>query len=337
MKVAILSAIVTGAVALNPAEKFHWKRNNATMIANSASGGSTGTGVVLPSAAATSDLTTIVIATTRVETITKCKPTVTACPVGSGVSSLPPDAVYTEYTTSTVVLATTVCPVSEVQEVSASMISSISQVNVGVPTGPEITTTQPFSPIGIPTGGVGNGGGGTTDGNMGYGGDSTTDATTTTTKTTRATSTITITRVPSGGSGPDSGLGIGNGYPECTPVTVFVTKPPETVYVTVVPDTSLPSDTGLPPDAGLPPTTTSVFDSSPGTSNPPISEEDDEDDCPVEEEPSSTTDTIIEVTATVIPFPANGTMTKTPSPVGSNSAIPGYAFSRFARRSPHHF
>ena len=313
MKIAILSAMVAGAVALNPAEKLHWKRDNVTTIANSASGGSMGTGVALPSTAAISDLTTIVITTTLVETITKCKPTVTSCPVGSDVSSLPPDAIYTEYTTSTVVLATTVCPVSEVQEVSASIISSISQVNVGVPTGPEVTTTQSLLPIGTTAGGVGNGG------------DGTTDATTTITKTTRATSTVTITRVPSGGPGPDSGLGVGNGSPECTPVTVFVVKPPETVYVTVVPDTALP------------PPTPSVINSSPGTSEPPIYGDEDDDDCPVEEEPSSMSDIVIEVTAIVVPFPANGTMTKTPSPVGSNSAFPSNAFSRFGRRSPHHF
>ncbi|MCG8481107.1 MAG: hypothetical protein MI724_18580, partial [Spirochaetales bacterium] len=168
MKLTILSAIVTGALALDPAEKFYWKRDNSSAIANIPSGGITGTGALLPGSSATPDLTTLVIATTIVETVTKCKPTVVSCPVDSGgMSSLPPDAVYTDYVSSTIVLTSTVCPVSEVAQISSSIFSSISEANLGVPTGGEITATQSFSPIDTATSDVANGGGGTTDGYLG--------------------------------------------------------------------------------------------------------------------------------------------------------------------------
>ncbi|KAM0420616.1 hypothetical protein ACHAPT_011532 [Fusarium lateritium] len=70
-------------------------------------------------------LTTLTVLTTEVETITSCAPTVTNCPArdNTALDELPETDKTTYVVTNTILLTTTVCPVTEAGSISSSVIS----------------------------------------------------------------------------------------------------------------------------------------------------------------------------------------------------------------------
>ncbi|KAJ4142501.1 hypothetical protein NW754_009943 [Fusarium falciforme] len=83
-------------------------------------------------------LTTLTVLTTEVHTITSCAPTVTNCPARdqTALDELPETDKTTYVVTNTVLLTTTVCPVTEAGHISSSVIS---EAQTGGITGKTIT------------------------------------------------------------------------------------------------------------------------------------------------------------------------------------------------------
>ena len=128
------SAIATGLFAALASASyqhphhFHYRRDNTTTVDNGPS-------------------TTLTVITTQVETITSCAPTVTNCPADpSDIATLPESEKETAVVTNTVALTTTVCPVSDVPAISASIISDATNI-VGTTINPPPTAvTSESSP-----------------------------------------------------------------------------------------------------------------------------------------------------------------------------------------------
>ncbi|KAI9903196.1 hypothetical protein N3K66_002548 [Trichothecium roseum] len=129
------SAIATGLFAALASASyqhprhFHYRRDNTTTTVDNG-----------PS-------TTLTVITTQVETITSCAPTVTNCPADpSDIATLPESEKETAVVTNTVALTTTVCPVSDVPAISASIISDATNI-VGTTINPPPTAvTSESSP-----------------------------------------------------------------------------------------------------------------------------------------------------------------------------------------------
>ncbi|RSL42864.1 hypothetical protein CEP53_011974 [Fusarium sp. AF-6] len=83
-------------------------------------------------------LTTLTVLTTEVQTITSCAPTVTNCPARdqTAMDELPETDKTTYVVTNTVLLTTTVCPVTEAGSISSSVIS---EAQTGGVTGKTLT------------------------------------------------------------------------------------------------------------------------------------------------------------------------------------------------------
>ncbi|RSL47558.1 hypothetical protein CEP54_013347 [Fusarium duplospermum] len=83
-------------------------------------------------------LTTLTVLTTEVQTITSCAPTVTNCPARdqTAMEELPETDKTTYVVTNTVLLTTTVCPVTEAGSISSSVIS---EAQTGGVTGKTLT------------------------------------------------------------------------------------------------------------------------------------------------------------------------------------------------------
>lgn len=241
------------------------------MLAAVASAYNPGHHLRFPRGNGTENLTTLTIKTTQVHTITSCAPTVTNCPAhATGIATLPEDQKVTKVVTDTMVLATTVCPVTDIAKVSSSVIAKASTgfaSNSTIVT--DIKPTAPASQASAKPGLATK----TTDVvsdktfTMTIGTGSTAsvvtstlhttvkttitvpasdasalpvttgEATTTTTATTKVTRTVTISRNKSTGTGsPPGNTGKGDCPASTVTVTVakeIVTVPATTVYVTV--------------------------------------------------------------------------------------------------------
>lgn len=115
--VAAVGAFAALANAYSP-NHLHFPRGNATTTAE--------------------PLTTLTVLATHVSTIISCHPTVTNCPAGkTGMSTVPESDRSTAVVTHTVLLTSTVCPLSSAPHISASVISDHSS---GLITGSTITT-----------------------------------------------------------------------------------------------------------------------------------------------------------------------------------------------------
>ncbi|KAK2756310.1 extracellular serine-threonine rich protein [Colletotrichum kahawae] len=129
-----LMATLASASAHQP-RHFHWRRDNST-------------------ASAQPGYTTLTVEVTEVATITSCAPTITNCPARS--ASLSASDLHTYVVTNVVHLTETVCPVSEAESISKSLVQEHSTGSLpGVTrTAPAVTT--PTGPAGVPltTGGA---------------------------------------------------------------------------------------------------------------------------------------------------------------------------------------
>lgn len=98
-------------------------------------------GTVTPGAG---ELTTLTVQQTSVRTVISCAPTVTNCPSNQAslteLASVRPEQVSTVLVTDIIQLATTICPVTEAQAVSSSVISVAATGGI---TGTTITGTAP--------------------------------------------------------------------------------------------------------------------------------------------------------------------------------------------------
>ncbi|KAL7941643.1 hypothetical protein V8C42DRAFT_173657 [Trichoderma barbatum] len=243
------------ASASSPIRHLHFPRANSTTVAGD-------------DAAAT----TLTVIATSVHTVISCAPTVTNCPAhlnSTGAGSLPESAKTTVIVTDTIVLATTVCPVSEASSISSSIqaahSSGIITGSTIKPTGPAVT---PPPNAGVSVSDV------VTDKTLTYtigkgtdasvvtttikattqhtitltstlgNGENGPEPTTTTTATTTDTTYITVHPVQTSGgsSGSNTGGNVppANGDGSCATVTVTVAKetvtvPASTVYVTIAP------------------------------------------------------------------------------------------------------
>lgn len=156
MKASFFSGLgfVAGTLAM---PQFNFKRGNSTESAIAAEVPTVVSDHLLTTAAPEADgATTLTVATTEIKTITSCAPTVTNCPAEeSELATMPAEELDIVIVTNTVVLSTTVCPVTEVASISSSIISDANEgkitgstvSEVAIPTGSEITTSRPFSTI----------------------------------------------------------------------------------------------------------------------------------------------------------------------------------------------
>ncbi|KAI8250971.1 hypothetical protein K4K56_009547 [Colletotrichum sp. SAR 10_98] len=130
-----LMATLASASAHQP-RHFHWRRDNST-------------------ASAQPGYTTLTVEVTEVATITSCAPTVTNCPARS--ATLSASDLQTYVVTNVVHLTETVCPVSEAESISKSLVQEHSTGSLpGVTrTAPAVSAT-PTGPAGVPltTGGA---------------------------------------------------------------------------------------------------------------------------------------------------------------------------------------
>lgn len=222
---AIVGALAAVANAnMYPGHK-HFPRANAT-VASSAD-----------------PITTLTVTATKLHTITSCLPTVTNCPVGKNMTKIPESDRVVKTVTDTVILATTVCPVSDVAKITSSLHSQHSNGEItgstvkptGLPSG-YTTKVVPQTNVKTLTMTLGPEGSQTVKQSVVT---SVVEATitvpcdkeepTTTTTATR-TSTRTITVAPNPTRGPEVS---GQSCNAATTVTETVTAPASTVYVTV--------------------------------------------------------------------------------------------------------
>lgn len=68
-------------------------------------------------------ITTMTVTATKLHTVLSCAPTVTNCPVGTGMSKIPESDRVVKTVTDTIILATTVCPVADVPKITSSLHS----------------------------------------------------------------------------------------------------------------------------------------------------------------------------------------------------------------------
>lgn len=138
MKFAVtaLGMLASVASAHSPLQHLHFPRANTT--------------------APDGQQTTLTVIATQVKTITSCAPTVTNCPADkSKIASLPESQRATVVVTETVVLSTTVCPVTEASSISASIINKASSQLPVATSAPSIRTTAIHPSIPLTTGGPG--------------------------------------------------------------------------------------------------------------------------------------------------------------------------------------
>ncbi|KAG5975257.1 hypothetical protein E4U58_001415 [Claviceps cyperi] len=228
---AMLAAV---ASAVNPGGKHMFFRRNAT-----------------------EPMTTLVVKTTQLHTIVSCAPTVTNCPAhATAIATLPDSEKITKVLTDTVILATTVCPVTDIAKVSSSAISSAQNSNnpaqvtgTNTPSAPPAMTTEVSDVVTDKTYTI----------TMGTGSDaslatrtvrttlkktvtvpyadvtaaptSTGDTTTTAWATKKVTKTIKISKAKTSTTAGSQPTGSGSG--DCPASTVTVTVAAPTVYVTV--------------------------------------------------------------------------------------------------------
>ncbi|KAI8668940.1 hypothetical protein NCS57_00707200 [Fusarium keratoplasticum] len=345
-------------------------------------------------------LTTLTVLTTEVQTITSCAPTVTNCPARdqTALDELPETDKTTYVVTNTILLTTTVCPVTEAGSISSSVISeaqtggitgktitapltadvplstgayppatagdespeapeptSLTTITSDVVTDKTVTLTLgtgtdasvvtttvqstikttitvPCSEAGPEVTDDGSKGNGTPD-----------EPTTTTTKTSTGTVTKTVeragsteTKTPGSGYGtgngddgkstgnntPDNGSSTGNSSEDSVcedkTVTVTVSAPASTVYVTVGGEGSKTQGSH---DASVtegPKGGNSGSGSGNGSGSG--SDDDDEEDYDDDEDEECDTTTTLEATVTVVPYPVNGT-----TPTGGYAAPTGFA------------
>ncbi|KAG6035038.1 hypothetical protein E4U19_003479 [Claviceps sp. Clav32 group G5] len=227
---AMLAAV---ASAVNPGEHMYFRRN------------------------ATEPMTTLVVKTTQLHTIVSCAPTVTNCPAhATGIATLPDSEKITKVVTDTVILATTVCPVTDIAKASSSAINSAQSSNnpaqvtgTNTPSAPPAMTTEVNDVVTDKTYTI----------TMGTGSDaslatrtvrttlkktvtvpyadvtaaptSTGDTTTTAWATKKVTKTVKISKAKTSTTAGSKPTGSGSG--DCPVSTVTVTVAAPTVYVTV--------------------------------------------------------------------------------------------------------
>ena len=131
--IATIGMLAAAASAYSSPRHLHFPRDNSTDPAQQ---------------------TTLTVVATQIHTITSCAPTVTDCPADkTAIASLPESAKSTVVVTDTVVLSTTVCPVSDASSISASIISKAS-TQLPVPTSAPVTRTTEIHPsVPLSTGG----------------------------------------------------------------------------------------------------------------------------------------------------------------------------------------
>ncbi|KHO01840.1 uncharacterized protein MAM_00841 [Metarhizium album ARSEF 1941] len=307
-----------------------------------------------PRANTTDNMTTVTVKATKVQTITSCAPTVTNCPArASEIAKLPEAQRIVTTVTDTTVLTEIVCPLTEADRVSSSVMAQASAGSLsGFISHPSsaaehVATTLPANATAQPgassrtltmTLGVGNTASRVTTVVPVTGSEPVvpgsqtvapieSEPTTTVTSTTRITHTITVSRVHptaslGGGKSGNNGAGNGSGgNGECVPSTVTVaertiTIPASTVYVTI--GGPVPTDAGNGKSTPTPGAGNSKSTPTPGAgdskSTPtPAADKDDEDS-----ECTSDT-TTLQKTLTVVPYPTgNGTHNSgSPKPSGS--------------------
>lgn len=230
---ATLAMLAAVASAVNPGEQMYFRRN------------------------ATEPMTTLVVKTTQLHTIISCAPTVTNCPAhATGIATLPDSEKITKVVTDTIILATTVCPVTDIAKASSSAINSAQSSNnpaqvtgTNTPSAPPAMTTEVTDVVTDKTYTI----------TMGTGSDaskatrtvrttfkktvtvpyadvtaaptSTGDTTTTAWATKKVTKTVKISKAKT--STTAGSLPTGSGSGDCPASTVTVTVAAPTVYVTV--------------------------------------------------------------------------------------------------------
>lgn len=344
-------------------------------------------------------LTTLTVLTTEVHTITSCAPTVTNCPARdqTALDELPETDKTTYVVTNTVLLTTTVCPVTEAGYISSSVISeaqtggitgktitapltadvplstgayppvtagdespeapeptSLTTITSDVVTDKTVTLTLgtgtdasvvtttvqstikttitvPCSEAGPEVTDDGSKGNGTPD-----------EPTTTTTKTSTGTVTKTVERAGStetktpgssygtgngddgkstGNNTPDNGSSTGNSSEDSVcedkTVTVTVSAPASTVYVTVGGEGSKTQGSH---DASVTEGPKGGNNGSGSDNGSGSGSDDDDEDYDDDEDEECDTTTTLEATVTVVPYPVNGT-----TPTGGYAAPTGFA------------
>ncbi|CCE26866.1 related to lustrin A [Claviceps purpurea 20.1] len=234
MKTTVTLAMMAAvASAVNPGKHMYFRRN------------------------ATEPMTTLVVKTTQLHTIVSCAPTVTNCPAhATGIATLPDSEKITKVVTDTVILATTVCPVTDIAKASSSAINSAQSSNnpaqvtgTNTPSAPPALTTEVTDVVTDKTYTI----------TMGTGSDaslatrtvrttlkktvtvpyadvtaaptSTADTTTTAWATKKVTKTVKISKARTSTTAGSQPTGSGSG--DCPVSTVTVTVAAPTVYVTV--------------------------------------------------------------------------------------------------------
>ncbi|TDZ17483.1 hypothetical protein Cob_v009666 [Colletotrichum orbiculare MAFF 240422] len=118
-----LLASLASAASHQP-RHFHWRRDNSTVPVSAPAG-----------------YTTLTVEITEIATVTSCAPTVTDCPARSANASATDLSTY--IVTNVVVLTETICPVTEADKISKSLVD---QHSTGGLTGSTRT-----APVGAPT------------------------------------------------------------------------------------------------------------------------------------------------------------------------------------------
>ncbi|KAF9874509.1 extracellular serine-threonine rich protein [Colletotrichum karsti] len=128
-----LMASLASATAYQP-RHFHWRRDNST-------------------ASAAPGFTTLTVEVTEVATVTSCAPTITNCPARSGTLSA--SDLITQVVTNVVHLTETVCPVTEAESISKSLVQEHSTGNLpgSTRTAPAVSATPSAPGVPLTTGG----------------------------------------------------------------------------------------------------------------------------------------------------------------------------------------
>ncbi|KAK2593395.1 hypothetical protein QQS21_008883 [Conoideocrella luteorostrata] len=117
------------------------------MLAAVASAYQPGRHLHFPRGNGTENMTTLTIKTTQIHTVTSCAPTVTNCPAHpTAIATLPENQKTTMVVTETIVLSTTVCPVTEAGKVSSSIIAKASTGGLTGTTQAATTISQAINP-----------------------------------------------------------------------------------------------------------------------------------------------------------------------------------------------
>ncbi|KAL2160387.1 hypothetical protein VTH06DRAFT_1560, partial [Thermothelomyces fergusii] len=96
-----------------------------------------------------SGTTTLTVSTTSVHTVTSCLPEVVNCPTKTeDLANLPTESLTTAIVTDTIVLTTTVCPVTAVPSITSSVLSEHSK---GIITGSTLSPSETSAAAPVPT------------------------------------------------------------------------------------------------------------------------------------------------------------------------------------------